>query len=151
MKINLTKKEYGLLIDLLEIADWVLNAYYPNERKDVQKYKRLQQKIYSYAKQMGFNDLISYDKNFGQYFPSKKYEETSKIEDFIQEFENNCFWEELIERLTERDFIKQEGLFLKKMTKEEFFQKYSQIREKYEEEFSKNGLANLYVRNPNKS
>ena len=57
MKINFTKREYRLLIDILEISEWVLNAHSNVEREDTKKYSELAQKIFSYAKEMGYEDL----------------------------------------------------------------------------------------------
>ncbi len=33
MKINFTKKEYELLVTMIETADWVMHAHHAHERK----------------------------------------------------------------------------------------------------------------------
>jgi hypothetical protein len=50
MKINFTKKEYRLLLDMVEIAEWVLNAHKSDPSDEIKKYSDLYQKILSYAK-----------------------------------------------------------------------------------------------------
>ena len=63
MKINITKKEYRLLLDILSIADWVMNAYQTEDDPRTKPYEDLEQKFLSYAKDFGFENLIVYDQS----------------------------------------------------------------------------------------
>ncbi len=149
MKIHMTKKEYKILLELLEMAHWILYAYSNDneEESDKQTYHNLIQKLYSYAKRFGFNNLIEYDKKLGEYFPTKEFEDTSDACDYIEAFENDAFWEELIERLVQRDLILQEGWErLQDLDMKERFQKEEPIREKYVSEFEEKGLINLFIK-----
>jgi hypothetical protein len=105
MKINFTKKEYRILLDLIHIADWILHAHDSEPRNDTKEYSDLIQKLMSHAKDMDCGDLIEFDKQLGKYFPSIKFEEESIAEKYIEEFEDNSFWSELITRLAERDAL----------------------------------------------
>ncbi len=63
----------------------------------------------------------------------------------FEDFEINTFWEQLIDRLAIRDLFNQYGEdTVKQMDEKEFFLKRSQFREKYEDEFEKNGLQNIF-------
>src|SRR3972149_7905870 len=53
--------------------------------------------------------LIEYSKDFHEYMPTRKYEDTCSAMEFIEEFENESFWDELIDRLAERDTIREVG------------------------------------------
>ena len=53
MKINITKKEYELILNVFEIAEWMMNSYKVEEDSETKKYIDLQQKIFSYAKEFG--------------------------------------------------------------------------------------------------
>ncbi len=95
---------------------------------------------------MGFENLVTYDQDLKQYFTTREFEETSPFMDFIEEFENDTFWDELIERLVERDLIRQEGeekVF--NMTPQERFRKEEPLQEMYSTELEVNGLDNIRI------
>ncbi|MFH1898636.1 MAG: hypothetical protein ABH886_10495 [Candidatus Desantisbacteria bacterium] len=77
MKIDFDRQEYERLLDILYIADWVMNACKAEDDPRTETYKELEQKIFSYAKDMGFEDLVEYEADFGKYFPTRKQEESS--------------------------------------------------------------------------
>lgn len=147
MKINFTKKEYVALIDLLEMSDWVLTAHNPGIPEADNVYQRLIQKIYSYAKEMGCDDLIEYDKNLHEYFPTGEFDDTSEAMEFIKDYNNDTFWDELINRLATRDMETKFGLKkISQMEIEKFFAEQTPLEEKYSIEFETNGIKNVYVR-----
>ncbi|MFQ5930304.1 MAG: hypothetical protein ACE5MK_11445 [Acidobacteriota bacterium] len=147
MKINITKKEYLTLLEILEIADWVLHAHHTEERSETRKYREIEQKILSYAKDMGFENLVSYDSQVERYFPTRKFEDTSPSMEFVREFENDSFWEELVDRLVERDLIRQVGEErLLSMAIGERFEREEPLEKRYADEFYNHGLDNLTFR-----
>ena len=133
--------------DILSIADWVLNAYRVGDDPETEEYRKLEQKFYSYAKDMGFDNLVKYDPRLKRHFPTKEHEETSKYRDFIDEFENETFWDELLHRLVERDLIRQEGGLenVLNMDIKERFEKEEPLEKMYATEFETNGLDNIKI------
>jgi len=147
MKINFTKAEYKTLIEMLEIASWVIDGHRADEPEELKRYNDLKQKIFSYAKKMVADDLISYDRKFQKYYATRKFEEETPVDDLMEEFENEIFWEELIERLAKRDMDELASHAFEKDDLEKIFIELHRLREKYIEEFSNNGLANLRIIN----
>jgi hypothetical protein len=147
ISIPMTRKEYMTLLDIFQIADWILHAFKAGERPDTEEYRKLEQKFCSYAKDMGLDNLVLFDEELKQYFTTSEYEATSRKMEFIKAFENDSFWDELIERLTERDLVQQEGGVdeVMKLSLEERIKKAGVLQEKYAKEFEKNGLKNLTV------
>ena len=147
MQINITKKEYKSLLDILSIADWILNAHKVGNDPETEEYRKLEQKFYSYAEDMGYGNLVTYDTELKRFFPTKEFEETSKFRDFIDEFENDTFWDELLHRLVERDLIKQEGGVENVMNMDirERFEKEEPLEKMYATEFEVNGLDNIRI------
>ena len=147
MKINFTKKEYRALLDILSIADWVINAHKVEKDPKTEEYRLLEHTLFSHAEKMGFENLIEYDPKLERYFPTQEYDETSKAMDFVDEFENDSFWEELIHRLAERDLTRQEGGVenVMKLSWEERLTKEVPLEEMYAKEFEINGLNNLKI------
>lgn len=146
MKINITKREYRLLLDILNIADWVLHAHHVQKPSETEGHRQLKQRFYSYAKEMGFKNLIEYIPKYEEYFPTAEFEDKSLYMNYIDEFVEDTFWDELIERLVRRDLVREVGEDnFKNMSITERFEKEDPIRQKYEEEFEANGLANLQI------
>jgi hypothetical protein len=147
LSMPLTKKEYRTLLDIFEIAHWVLYAHKVKEHPELEEYEQLEQKFLSYAKDMELENLIEYDAELKKYFVTRGYEDTSKFMDFVEEFENDSFWDELVHRLAERDLVQQEGGLenVMKLSLEERIKKESLLQEMYGKEFEKNGLNNLTV------
>lgn len=146
MKINFTKQEYRLLIDILELSDWILNAHSDVEREDTKKYSELFQKIYSYAKELGFENLISYSEQLDGYYATREYEENGEHMRFIEEFEEDTLWDSLANKLAWRDLVLQEGEeAVRKMQFAERSIKLMELESWYQEEFDENGLENVKV------
>lgn len=146
MKINFTKKEYRLLLDMLDISDWVMSAFEAEKSEKNEAYGAIQQKIFSYAKTMSCEDIIKYDERLGGYYPTWEYEE-SEHREYIKNYDEDIFWEELPHRLAARDLIlkmgeKQYG----EMDAEKRFMEISERETEYAEEFEKNGIKNLKIK-----
>jgi hypothetical protein len=147
MQIDFSKDEYYALLGILEIANWVLFAHKTDEPEDRKVYKDLEQKIYSFAETFGFDDLIMFDKKYKEYFPTRKQDDNSPVRSFIDEFENDSFWDELIDRLSERDIQRDIGeKKLQSMTREERLKKYLKYEQSYQEEFEEHGIDRLGIR-----
>jgi hypothetical protein len=144
MKMNLTKKEYRLLLDLVYIGDWVMHAHEEEESEDTEDYRMLIQKIYGLAKEMGFDSLVESDSERNEYFPTRQYEETSRVFEFIEAYEDMSFWDELTQRLVDRD-VQEEvgGERRERMSPEDYYTLAGPIAARYEREFSASGIANM--------
>jgi hypothetical protein len=101
----------------------------------------LEQHILSYAKDFQLGDLVM--EEAGEYFTTMKLEEN--LMTLIEEYDEYTFWEQLPAQLAERDMRKEIGL-VKKLKDEHIERKY-EIEETYQEEFHKNGLKNLFIKN----
>jgi hypothetical protein len=145
MKIEFTKKEYECLLDILYIADWVMNAHKVEDDRRTEAYKKLEQKIFSYAKDMGFENLIEYASDYKKYYPTSELEEAGPAREFIEEFENDTFWEELTSRLADRDSARKVGGVenLYKLSFEDRAEIIWSFEEKYASEFETRGLEGL--------
>lgn len=146
MQIELTKEEYRNLIDMIQIAEWVMKAHKIEEDPSTERYSKLEQKIYSFANKMGCENLIEYDKEMNEYFPTKEFGEGQGMQ-YIDEYDNDSFWDELIDRLVVKDVIQKIGeKKARKLTFEECLEAEEPLREKYSIEFEQNGLDNIEIK-----
>lgn len=93
MQIELTKKEFRRLLDLVYIGNWVLNSTRGNDR--FADYDNLESKIFSLSPAL--SELWE-----GVVVPSRAYAEGG-IHEAIAYYEDNVFYEILAEELSRRD------------------------------------------------
>ena len=148
MKIDFTKKEFRLLIDLLQIADWVMHSNSIDMPEETKPYWELEQKIFSFAEKIGLGNLITREIDQKEYLPTQEYEKNSPYMNFIEEFENDSFWDSLIHRLAMRDLFKKEGKDrVDNMSTTEYFEKLVTFEQRYQEEFESHGISRLDIDN----
>lgn len=142
MKINFTKKQYISLIKLLHLGTWMANAHRTDDR--IEEFEELEQYVLSVCKSFGMDDSVEYDKELKMFFLTEEFLEESGVEELIDEYDNDTFWEELIHRMAERDMEKKYAEdTIRKMKFEERIDKEWPFIRIYEEEFLENGLTNL--------
>ena len=141
MKINFTKKEYQLLVTMIEISDWVMNSFNTTDRTDTVDYRSLRNKILSYADEMGMKGC--YEKDGDTYYETFEYEQNSKQSSFIDEYDEESFWQQLVTRLVERDYAQQYGD--EEVGFETRVQRLTEIEKRYAEEINNFGLSNIII------
>jgi hypothetical protein len=147
MKINITKDEYRSLIDMIYIADWVLTSYKSEEGPETKKYQDVMQKFYAFAKDFGMENLIRFDKESNTYCETREFDDTSECHQFIDEYDNDSFWERLIEQLTRRDLEEESiGKETRDKDPDKYFERFAAIEMIYISEFEENGLDNLAIK-----
>ena len=144
MEISFSRAEYRTLLEVFQVMAWVLYAYKEEEDPDTKKYRVLEQKVFSFAEEAGFADLIEYAPDFEKFFPTRKFDEDSPALEYIEDYNDDMFWDELAERLAYRDVIEiyGEGQF-EDMPSLERYAKIDRLREAYMDEFVDNGLERL--------
>ncbi len=147
MKVDITKEEYLDVLDLLHIAGWVLVAHKTGDDPRTGKYDRIMQKFYALAAEAGAGNLIEYDRRTGKYYPTREFEESSRVMDFVDEFVDHSFWDELIIRFAERDAARQAGGYeqLNLMSREDQRALEDPAEDQYAEEFDEHGIDRLEI------
>ena len=146
MKIDLSRRDYQSLLTVLEIADWVLHAYSPDEPPEGTPLRALEQKVLALADEFGSGELVEFDPVEQRYWLTREYDELSDATEFIEQFENDSFWDQLTDRLVERDLIRQLGeRALKRLDPEQVAEKSEPYRRLYGEEFLTHGVSRLEI------
>ena len=128
MQIDLTPKEFRLLLDLVYIGNWVLNSTRGENR--FQAYDDLESKIFALSPKLSqvWNGTV---------VPSKAYAEGG-IYDAIALYEDNVFYEILAEELSRRDMDYPE------ITDENYGEIVTRM-ERYMSEFELSGVDHLVL------
>ncbi len=125
MNIEFTKKQYEQLLKLVYLGNWLASAHRTDDR--IKKFDDLESYVFSFAKEMGFGAFVDDEPLNGRnYFPTWQFEEG--VHDLIEDYDDETFWEELIERLADMRFDeKYSEQDYQKMTREEYLEKYYEI------------------------
>ena len=135
MEIELTKKEYRHLLDLVYIGNWILNSVRGNDRFD--EYDLLQEKIFALAPQNGLPELTQY--YLGHALPSRAYEDGG-IHDAIADYEDAVFFDILAEELARRDMTEEH------LNPDDLSELTARMDD-YMNEFELNGVNNISLNN----
>jgi hypothetical protein len=157
IQINLSREELRRLLHLIYIATWVIGAHKTEEDPRAAPYDELEQQLYALAARHGFagetgdpaEDLIDYAEEYKKYFPTIYFDE-GEARVFLDEYDDDTFWEELAYRLAERDAAQEAGGFERyaELSPIERIERTSHFESLYAGEFYENGLANVRIVRP---
>ena len=143
MQITLSQDQYEKLLHLVFLGNWLVNSYRGNER--LETYDKLAEDVMSFAPAAGLKDRVEFDEFEGRYYPSRKLDE--EMRKFWEEYDEDVFWNMLIDGLAERDYRRQHGEDdLEGMDLDEYDKKLEPYLKKYEKEINDHGLDRLEVR-----
>ena len=98
MNIELTRKEFRRLLDMVYIGNWILNSTRGNDR--FQDYDDLESKLFSLCRTCGMDRLV--ENCEGEELPSREFSDGG-IHEAIMDYEDTVFFEILAEELARRD------------------------------------------------
>ena len=98
MQIDLTTKEFRMLLDMVYIGNWVLNSTRGDDR--FQDYDNIESKLFGLCRDTALKALVG--RWNGQPVPSRAYT-NGGIHEAIAYYEDNIFFEILAEELSRRD------------------------------------------------
>lgn len=133
MQIELTKKDFRRLLDLVYIGNWILNSARGDDRID--DYDRVESRLFDLAARNGMSELTE---NWqGAPVPSRAFAEGG-IHEAIMDYEDTVFFEILAEELARRDMDYQP-------ISQENYDELLDRMDEYISEFEANGTDNLAV------
>lgn len=133
MQLDLTSREFRLLLDMVYIGNWVLNSTRGEDR--FQEYDNIESKLFSLCKEKGMG-VLAQDWN-GTTVPSDAYAQGG-IHEAIAYYEDNVFYEILAEELSRRDMDYPE-------INEENYDEIVTRMDQYMSEFQNSGVQNLVL------
>lgn len=131
MNIELTKREFRLLLDLAYTGNWVLNSTRGQDR--ITDYDNLEAKLFAQSLKAGMPELLEIHKDGVS--PSKAYVEGG-IHEVIMDYEDTVFFEILAEELARRDMNNEP-------ISSDNFQELTGRIDEYIAEFEQNGMDNI--------
>jgi hypothetical protein len=142
MEIVVSRSQLETLLRVVALGEWMVNAY-RTPAECVQDVEDLEQYLLGYAHKSGLEEMIEFDPALSKFFLTQEYED--RLQPLIQDYDNEAFWDGLVDRLADRDFADVYGDAAKRMTREERFEKIGEIVDKYEAEIEQHGVDRLRV------
>jgi hypothetical protein len=144
MKVSFTRKEYSRLLELVHMGLWAARARPDDPATMPERYAEITQKVFALAEVFGCADLVETDVNGRLYVSAKllEGETATTIDRFIEE----SFWNELVDRLADRDLRNELGT--KTLTPEVAAvhdHRLAVLEDSYWREFEVKGLENLVL------
>lgn len=144
--LALTKDECDALIQMLFVALWIMSSNEDDPPPDIDRFESLEQRVLALAKNAGFDDVVRWDRHERRYYTTMEYEDRL-ISGVIDKYNNDVFWNELADRLAERDVIEEFG-------REKFDRMHPAVRDEhiaersdwYYEEFLARGVDHLKLK-----
>jgi len=154
IKIGFTKEQFEILLKLIHLGEWMVNANRTGALEDPIKkeYEAITHYIFSFAKQFGFDKYVDdEDAEKGRFYPTREFEEETDIQGLREEYDEETFWAEITERLGDRDFFRNYSKKeIRKMSREERFKKLYEFIDKWGEEINEYGIERLEAKIPSK-
>ena len=141
MNIELTDEEYETLLSLVYSGNWLINA---SRNDPIESYEELASDVYAWAEEAGLGDHVHYDEEEDRYYPEATLEE--KMRDFINDYEEDAFWDLLIRQLAERDIRERyDEETIEEMETMEWFKTIEEHETPYAKEFQEHGVERLVI------
>ncbi len=99
MKIDFTREQYKLLINMIYAGNILINGF--RDKQEINRgYEKLEYYIYSYAKEFGCEDYVEYDNEFKEHFPTSKFDK--HMRDKIHEYDDYVYKSRLLTDVVKR-------------------------------------------------
>ena len=146
MKIDLSKEEYRVLVEVFSLAGMILDSYGRGQNKEKKPFYELEQKIYASCDDFDSQDLIRRDGQSNEL--ARKWDEKSpeRVVRFYDQFVDDAFWEELIIRMTGRDLQAEmtwAGVGEEAAGEEKWVKRKKELELHYETLFRESGLEGI--------
>ncbi|WP_300675134.1 hypothetical protein [Desulfoluna sp.] len=148
MLLNISKEEYRLLVEMVQVADYVMHSHDLEPTEETADYRALRKKIFSHYKKMGLESLFTFSEKHGDYIETEDSLAESRHMALMENFVENEFWGQLSQRLGMRDLFDVEGdeEKIKAMESEVLMEKLGEMGAKYDEEFEAHGLERIVIK-----
>lgn len=147
--LSFNQRDYRVLLEMVNLATYVAQYHHRNGREDwLQAFDAISEKILRRAENMGCGDLVEKDPESGLLVPVEDYEAESFYKECIDDMVEQCFWEDLVSRLADRDLARSSppGQW-EALPEAERTRRRKERDEQYWKEFEARGIESLEVIN----
>ena len=143
MELKLSKAQLRRLIILVHLGEYMVNTH---REEPEPAFSEVASRVYALAPQLDLQDLVQRDPEDNRWGLSEAMEEDAhKLSDA---YDGEMFWEELVDRLVDRDLLRQRGeVAVLTMTAQERSDAATELEDRYWAEFEAHGVEHLTIVN----
>jgi hypothetical protein len=139
MNVSFEPEEYRKLIELAYLGEWLINAHHDPEYADDDA-GRVLQRLLGAAPM----EAVGRDDETGEYYMDNEWVE-NLYDKYILDYNDHVFWDELTERLAQRDLARQRGVSLDDINRDDDLLELRPLEERYHQELEEHGVERLEV------
>lgn len=139
MSLQLEPDEFRKLIELAYLGEWLINAHHDSEVQEEEASSVLQRLLATAPP-----ELVAQDPETGDFFMNDAWVE-QLYETYILDYDDHVFWDELTERLAQRDLARRRGVDMDAISRDEDLMDLIPLEEKYHRELESNGIDRLVI------
>jgi hypothetical protein len=144
MNLELSTRDYLTLLKGLYLADCVANGHADITGREHRDISRLRRKVFSYAKEEGFGDLVRHDEGQDDYVETELLAEEMDAE-YMDRHIDLVFWRELASRFAEKIMDQRFGAEMTGWSDAEYKRHREVIEKKIEAEIQAGGLSKFFL------
>lgn len=137
MELELTPQQYRKLVELAYLGEWMVNAHHDVDYEDEAATATLQALLSAAPL-----EEVGQDDETGNYYLQTQWSE-QLYDTYVFDYDDHVFWEELIERMAQRDFARSQGMEADDISRDDHLPALRQIEERYRAEFEDHGVDHL--------
>ncbi len=142
MKLTLTGKQLEDLVKLVALGNWVINSWRGEER--LEEFDEVESLVLAAGEAEGHGAFVERGEEGRGPCPSVALEEATQP--YLDFYDDNVFWDQLIYRLADRDYVRRYGEDAEAdLDTEPGRRKEAPLVERYEKEFDAFGLDRLEI------
>lgn len=130
--------EQRKLIELAYLGEWLINAHHDPEHQDEAAQRLVQQLLEDAAPAKG----IGRDVETNEFYLDEAWTE-QLYNDYIADYDDHVFWDELTERLAQRDLARQRGVETDEVIRDDDLLELKPLEETYRRELEQHGIDHL--------
>jgi len=139
MQPSFEPDELKRLVELAYLGEWMINAHHDNDFQD-EAATSVTQKLMAATGLPG----IERDIETGEYYLNETWAD-HLYDHYILDYDDHVFWDELTERLAQRDLARRRGLPMEQINREDDLLELRPLEEHYRHELEEHGLDRLDV------
>ncbi len=139
VKLEFTSEEFRKLVELAYLGEWMINAQHDTEFQDEDATKTVQKLLADHK----LPD-VDLDAETGEYFMKSEWTERL-YDDYILDYDDHTFWDELTERLALRDLARERGVDADHVNRDDDLLDLRPHEERYRAELEDHGLDRIDI------
>lgn len=138
--MNLDPKLLKKLIELAYLGEWMINARHSDDFQDEDATATLQTLLAASGA-----EGVEQDPETGEFYLDPEWVEKLYAQ-YVADYEDHVFWDELAERLAERDLARERAVSIEEIDREDDAAALRPLEDEYHQELEEYGVGRLEVK-----